>query len=417
MVIKQLTINEFKMFANNFEQYSVYQTPEYAFTMQGQGFENLIIGLVDSNNNIIAATILLVEKNLAFKYAYAPRGFLIDYNDFDLLKKFTNLLKKYLSKLDIVAVKLNPSILKKIHNKKNGQFIENQNYNSFFMNLRKLGYHHYGYNYFFEALKPRYEAVIDLNKPYHVLFSNIAKEYRTKIRSAEKNGIRVYKGNKEDLKYMYFHSKKQLPEDATYFNDIFNSFNQSNMVEFYYAKLDTAIHLKETQKGYHNAEKDSKFVNNLILTNPRKSAGKLINRKIYYDNLLSSYNKKLAHATKLLQNHPDGIILASVMIIKYRDTVYIIMDGYDPKYKRFNAKHLIIWKLMEKYSKLGYQKFNIGGVSNINLEQNKYEGLNNFKIKFNAYIHEYAGDFEIITNNTKYFMYKNTLPIKNILKK
>ena len=72
---------------------------------------------------------------------------------------------------------------------------------------------------------------------------------------------------------------------------------------------------------------------------------------------------------------------------------------------------------MEKYSKLGYKKFNLGGMSNPELDDNKYKGLNEFKTNFGAKVYEYAGDFELITNNAKYFMYKNTLPIKNILKK
>ena len=69
------------------------------------------------------------------------------------------------------------------------------------------------------------------------------------------------------------------------------------------------------------------------------------------------------------------------------------------------------------YKKEGYKKFNLGGIANINIDDNKYKGLNNFKQSFNPYIIEYMGDLEIITNSSLYFMYSNSIAIKNIIKK
>ena len=135
------------------------------------------------------------------------------------------------------------------------------------------------------------------------------------------------------------------------------------------------------------------------------------------DKLLDTYKRELIKATKMLKNNEFGIILASAMIIKNSDTVYLYMDGYDSKYKNFNAKHLLLWKLCERYSKAGYKYFNLGGVAGINTGKSDYEGLKNFKCSFNAKVIEYLGDLELITNNTLYFMYRNTKPIQNILKK
>ena len=84
------------------------------------------------------------------------------------------------------------------------------------------------------------------------------------------------------------------------------------------------------------------------------------------------------------------------------------MDGYDDNYKKFGAKQLLFWKLIGRYAKLGFKKLNLGGVSNINKPDNKYKGLNEFKMSFHSNIIEYIGDFELITNNPLYFMYKNS---------
>ncbi len=417
MKIKELTIDEFNSFANSYNIYSIYQTNEYAFVMQNQNFQMLIVGLIDNNNNILAASILLVEKRLAFNYAYSPRGFLIDYSNLELLKVFTNKLKKYLSQLDIVAVKLSPPLIKNIYCPKHKLSENNSYYDLSFFNLTRLGYYHYGYNYYFEALKPRYEAIIDISKPYYMLFSEIKKEYRTKIRSAEKNGIKIYKGKNENLEDLYKLTKNKYPRDLKYFEDLINVSSKNIKTEFYYAKLDTTKHLKEIQKKFHQFDQENLEINNMILANSKDNNNKLINRKINSDIVLASARKNLITATNLLKNNPDGIVLAAVLIATYRDTVYLLIDGYDPQYKNYSAKHLLIWKLMEKYSKLGYKKFNLGGISNYELDENKYKGLNEFKLNFGAKAYEYAGDFEIITNNTKYFMYRQSIPIEKMLKK
>ena len=104
MEIKEITADEFKKFNNKFNIHSTYQTPEYGFIMQKQGFESVFVGLID-NNNILAASLILIEKRKGFKYAYAPRGFLINYNDFKLLDVFTQKIKKFLSKKGVTAIK------------------------------------------------------------------------------------------------------------------------------------------------------------------------------------------------------------------------------------------------------------------------------------------------------------------------
>ena len=143
----------------------------------------------------------------------------------------------------------------------------------------------------------------------------------------------------------------------------------------------------------------------------------IISHKMMSDKLLEKYKKELVKATNYLKNYPDGIITSSVLIVKNKDEVFMLMDGYDNKYKYLNSKHLLIWKLMERYNNLGFKTFNLGGMTNPEIDDNKYKGLNDFKIGFDSKAIEYIGDLELITNNALYFMYKNSFQIKNVLKK
>ena len=414
MYIKELTADEFRNFNLNYNLKSLYQTPEYGFVMNNQKFEVSFLGMIDENDNIIATTLILIEKKDNFKYAYAPRGFLIDYNNDFLVETFTNLLKKYLGKKNVIAIKLSPMIIKNIYDTKYNVISENNYFNKIFDNLKRLDYYHFGFNYYFEALKPRYEAVIDLDLPYYMLFNNITKKYKTKIRSAEKRGVKVYKGTEKNLEYLYLQTANKYPRDLNYFKDCYKYFKKGNNIEFFFTKLDTNKYLKYITKKYHQQENNCSKLNKML---NKINNEKIIDKKMYNDKLLIEYKNELIKATNYLKNYPNGIITSSILVVKNNDEAYVLMDGFDSKYKEFNSKHLLIWKLIERYSKMGLKKFNLGGMTNPILEKNKYKGLNEFKLGFNAKCIEYIGDLELITNNSLYFIYKNTFSIRHILKR
>ena len=176
-------------------------------------------------------------------------------------------------------------------------------------------------------------------------------------------------------------------------------------MDFYYAKLDTQLYLKIIQEEYKKLESLVAELNNEVLSK-KENSNKLLSRKIDADRQLSSYQSKLITATNILKDYPNGFISASVLVAKHKDEIYLYMDGYNPKFKNFSAKHLIIWKIIEKYSKLGYKRFNFGGVPDPSLD-GKYKGLVQFKTNFGCSIVEYIGDLELVTNSLKYSMYRN----------
>lgn len=415
MYIKELTNEEFMSFTSEFPYKSFYQTPEYAFTMTRDNNEAFFLGLID-DNYIMGATLVIVEKRNKFKYAYTPRGFLINFNDYTLLEEFTKLLKEYLGKKDIVAFKINPMIVRNIYNNNKEVIYENKHYDSIFEQLLKLGYNHLGYNDYFEAVKPRFEAILNIDDDIDTIYKNIDKSYRNKIKNATEDGIHIYKGNYNELIYLYEQSKYKYPRSFEFIQDIYKHYDQKGMVDLYYAKLNTEEYLINSQKEHEEIEHETNDINYKIIEKPNKDKTKLINRKLETDSLLNKSENKLISATSLLQSNPKGIVLASLMVIKYYGTVYMFMDGYDINYRYLNAKHLLLWKVIEEYSKKGFKRFNLGGISNINKDE-KYKGLNEFRMNFGSCAIEYAGDFELVTNNALYFMYKKAEKLTNIIKK
>lgn len=415
-MIKELTNEEFYNFCLNFKEKSIYQTPEYAFVMNKQGFDSILLGMINSDNDIVAASLILIEKRYGFKYAYAPRGFLLDYDNEATLKSFTTLIKKYLGKLDIIAIKICPMIYKNILDSKNNVIKINNNFENNFKNLRKLEYYHLGFNNSFEALKPRFIASIPLDKNYKDIFNDLSKPLKTKIRGAERKGIVIHKGNITNLEYLYLQTKKKYPRDLKYFEDTYEFFDKKKMAEFYYAKINTSVYLNNVRLEYEKQLELNSKVNDELLKYKNNNQ-KILSKKIELDKALNNIKNELIYATNLNRENPNGIVVASALIIKNQDCATLLMDGYDPVYKKVNAKHLLIWKLIEKYSREGLKYFNLGGINNPLSPQSRYKGLNDFKLSFNSHSIEYIGDLELITNKALYFVYRNSSPIRKILKK
>ena len=114
MQLRELTNDEFDKFSRNFNFFSLYQTREYSFIMHKEGYETSTIGLFD-NREIVGAALILIKEIEKRKYAYIPRGYLLDYNDYSKLKSMTNLIKRFLKKRNVVAIKICPSLVRNIY--------------------------------------------------------------------------------------------------------------------------------------------------------------------------------------------------------------------------------------------------------------------------------------------------------------
>lgn len=405
MKLREITNEEFTKFASEFPTKSIFQTTGYAFTMNKQHFDSVFLGLTDDAGKIVAASLILIANVKGFKYAYAPRGFLIDYTNKKLLEEFTVQIKKFLSRNDIIAIKINPLVIRNVFDKKGNLIATNNNADEIMKNLTSLGYNHMGFNNYFEAFKPRFEAVVDLKPDVNELFMSCNKALRTKVRRAELNGITIHHGDDRNIKYLYEQLKSVYPRDLKYFQDSYEFYSRNNLIDFYYAKIETTTFLAQSQKLYQEQEQIVSDLSNTVIVEAKNDSSKTLSMKLEADNLLASYKEQLLRATALLKDYPEGIITACALVIKNGPEAVLLIDSRDKEYSAFNSKHILLWKIMSKYASEGYKKFNLGAVSNVKLKPNKFKGLNDFKCNFNPKVYEYLGDFELVAIKALHLVY------------
>ena len=108
----------FQNFAKHNSFNNCGQSTEYSSLIRNADKRKLFFGLYDDNNEIIAASVILIRHiNSLINVAIAPNGYIIDYKDNELLETFTNLLKERLLKEKVIYLITNPMFKYKVRNK------------------------------------------------------------------------------------------------------------------------------------------------------------------------------------------------------------------------------------------------------------------------------------------------------------
>ncbi|MDD2202830.1 MAG: peptidoglycan bridge formation glycyltransferase FemA/FemB family protein [Bacilli bacterium] len=416
MQIIELTKEQFDKFAFNHKNHNFYQTSQYGALMNRHGYIDIYVGLLDDGNNLIGATLILSYKKLGnFKVGYAPRGFLIDFNDFNLVATFTKLLKNYLFRLGYIYITIDPYVIHVERDIKGNPIPSGVNNGNLIELLGKLNYIHFGFNLNFETAKPRWNIVTKLNNSSTQTFSSFNKETRNKIRKSYKRGVTIYKGNRNDLKLFYSLVGKKHSRKLNYYFDYYEIFSKNDMFDIYFAKLDPAVYMKTSKDLYENELKYNSEITNLVQKNTKsKKKNKYISLKMSSDRLLSVYKNDVVNANNLFKAYPNEVVIATSAVIKYNKEAFFLIDGYNEKFKSFSANHLIKWAVINEFTKKGYSSVHHNGITGNFDKSDPLYGLYEFKKGFNVEVVEYIGEFNLIINKQTYNTYLRLSSLKNI---
>ena len=404
MKIVFLDENNFDNFSKNHVLHTYYQTSSYAKTMATQGYKYRYLGFVE-NDVLVGASLVLYDKLIyQFKYAYAPRGFLIDYTDKVLVDKVTFAIKKMLAHDGVVFLKLDPPIIDYKRDQKGNIVAQAQVLSKPI--LQSCGYHFLGNNLYFETLKPRWNAFIEFGNTNGNVINYFNKSARNKIHKSQKREININQLAPNELDKFYKYVARKHYRNLNYYGAMQQFFGPN--FEAYTISIDTEKYLKVVQKLFEKEQSRNAAIGQKMQARTTKGVDmrNLISNKMESDKILNSYDLELKSATELLAKYPDGIDIGAGAILKTEKTVYFLIDGFDQKFKNISPSYFFKWFIMEKYNRLGYKTFDLNAITGNFRNDNRYKGLNNIKLSFNSEITEFIGEFDLIINPALYNTYK-----------
>ncbi len=383
MKIIELTELQFKNYSNMHSKKSYKQSVEYAKLEKARGYKEVFLALVDDNNSVHVATLILEKKlNGKYKYGYIPNGYLINFFNYSLLEIFTNELKQYLKKANYIFLRLTPLINYQIYN---SDFILKENNSSIISAFKKLNYNYLPNN-------SRYKMVLVTNN-INKTFQNFKRSLRRNIDDCLKKGIEVHQGTSEDLDTFL-----KLIDNKDYYKKMSECFtNPNNKFEFYLAKINPETYINNYRYLLKKEQLKNEHLNNK-LKNPRvKKTNNLLTKKMTSDRLVTKYHNEIINGTNIYKMYPQGIVISAVGIITNKKEVSFITEGFDKSFSNIRSIAMIKWEIIKKQLQNDYKIFDLGDIS----ITNNY----NTKNGFNGSIIEYSNTFDLPINEMFYKLY------------
>ena len=391
MFIREMSLAEFKEFANTHFIGNFHESINYALIKAEEGFEYEFIAY--GADDIVGAALILYKKIGSVYFGYSPRGFLIDYSNDYLLEDFTIKIKEYYKNRNFAFIKINPEIAIAKLNKDTMNFEYNENYKIIDM-LTKNGYKKLKNNMNFEALLPRVNAIIKLDG-YD--YNNLSKNTRNKVKKGIRKGLILEKANPDKLNIFYKFIKNKINRDEYYYNDFYNVFSKTLDVDLMLVKVDYKAFLINAQEAYNEELRRNASFNNKLITNNNANA---INAKMNSDKALLSYKNDIAEASKNLNTGLETYV-AGALVIKHQNRVIIQISGFNKAMSRFSPNYFLYYALI-KYYQQEYKYLDLNGITADLSKENHYYGLNRFKMGFNPDVYEYIGEFDLVIDEKQY---------------
>lgn len=407
MKIVKLNSAQFDKFASTHRYRNYFQSSMYGNLMSKFGYRSQYLGIVNDQNKLIGATLIIYkEVFMGNKIAYAPRGILFNYENSENIEELALKLKKVLGKQGFMLLRIDPYIPLTIRDSDGTIMNFNNKGNTIIENLKKNNFSYKGKTLYFETEKPRWEALVLLQKDIREIFAKLDKRTRNKIRKATSSGVEIKIDENKNVNKLFEFVGKKDKKPLSYYKEMCNCFEDN--IDIYYAYLNTETFLINSRRSY---EKEVEYNGTLAekiqdTTLDEKERDNYLNKKMESDKLITSHKKNLLLATDLLKSNPDGLQIAATMVIKYDNAAYIFTEGLDEEYGYLNASYLIKWQLINDYNNQGLKYLNLNAIVGEFEQKNEYSGLNEAKLGFNATVTEYIGEFDIVLNNFSYNLYK-----------
>lgn len=418
MNFKKLTEKEFKEFSSNYSEASFMQTVELAHLKEDYLKSKVHYVGVEKGKKLVAASMILEDQTIFHqKKFYAPRGLLVDYHDFSLLQFFTEEVKKYIKSQGGFILTIDPNVVYRVRNSDGEIMAENQPDDLSIDHLKKLGYHHYGFNLYLDSLQARWAYRMTLDEDYETKKSKFSKSTRKNIDSCIKKGLLVREGTIDDLEVMTeifdLTSKRKdfFSRSLDYYKKMYH--HMKDLMTIYIAYLDPEVYYQHTKNLLEEEKKNyQEIVDKMKVDNV---GSKLLKKKETSEALVNKYEAELKKAEAFKKEYPKGKDIGCLLSLRSGQEYLTLSSGVLEEYKSFTPKYLMYEHHIKEAYKEGFKYCNFYGITGDFRPENKYYGIYEFKKGFNGNVIELIGQFDLKITNF-YSVYKILKKIRDTIK-
>lgn len=410
--IDNLSKKEYIEFFNNFKYSHFLQSYAWGEAIkETRGKIPCYVGLKDDNNNLVAAALLLKKNTpLGYCYYYSSRGYLIDFKNKELVKIFTEEMKKYLKRTKGIYVKINPEIM--YHEiDKDGKKLENgKNNYDIYETLTNLGYIHQGFVKLYENNEPRYTF-----RRYYEQYQNmdeikksISKTFMQTVHRSYSYNLKINFDSNVDHFFELNKSNAQKDEFIQYSDKFYKALYKYGKKYKNVLVFDATVNGKELYKN---------TLDNYNKINEDFKNGK-ITKKSKADSL--DKLKRLEKELKMFEPYKEkeDIVICSLINGIANDMMWTMYIGNNKLGEYLFAVNRIYYETIEYCFKNKYRFLDLyGTVGDPNTKHKNLGGLHAYKKKYGDTFIEFIGEFDLVGKPILYKLLPILLNIYRKLKK
>lgn len=370
---------------------------------------------VKDGKKVIAATLLLEKTTpLKKKMFYAPRGFLIDYSNYDLLKFFTEEIKKYGKKHGGIFIKLDPYVSYQERDLLGDIVEKGKNNKEGFQNLIKLGYRHFGFNQMQETLQPRWIFTTNTkDTTIEEIMKGMDAKTRQILRKNERNKIKVreleYKELDQFKKIMQHTGDRRdfIDRPLSYYQNMYKYLHDDGILKILVAELNTKESIQEYEDEIKRIKKEKADREKKYKQAPEKmNEKKYLQKQAEAEKEIERIKKNQDHLKELQEKHGEVLMLGGILFLIYGNEVLSLVGGSYKDFMEFQSAYTLHWEGMKYAIENNYERYNFYGITGIFDEENPLFGLYSFKRDFGGQVVELFGEFDLIIDKPFFILYK-----------
>ncbi len=415
--LKELNKEEYEGFVKP-NKYKSHFLQSYAWGEFSKAKKNLTpyyVGLIDDNNKIVAASLLLQKHlPLGLSYFYAPRGFVLNYEDSEIFNIMTKEVVKYIKKKKAIFLKIDPDIIRKSYNYLDQENKLEYDSNKIFKMIKQAGYKHLGFTKNFETTNPRYTFRIDLTQDMNDIEDHFSKTTKQRIKKADKFNTIVKIGESEEDLDKFCHlmtvteeRKDFVSYEDDYYKTLYKMFNIDNKMTLFLG----IINLDNIITSLTNDKKDLTNELNKIPTDEESLSKSAKNKLKELNRQLEKINTDIEKYTRYKDEYGNELTLNAHMIIEYGNKAWVLYAGNDNILTETYSNYKTYFEHLKYCKEKGLEIYDQFGTIGDLRKENKRLGLHEFKKKFGGDYVEFLGEFDYITNHFMYFLFTKLVPI------
>ena len=393
MELRELSKKEFDNYALNHPFGSFQQTSFWGKFMEGDKFHAYYVGGFIKEKIVGASLLLSCEIRKKIRVFYAPRGFLIDYKNEELLKEFTEEVKNFIIEKHGIFLKIDPYILVRDRDSE-GNIIEGGVYNDFV----KINLEHAGFIKTTDKIQPKWLSRINLkDKNLEDVFNGFSPKARQTIRRNERLGFKVRDLDfKEIDKFMVIINKEEnkyntVSPTKTFFQDLKQAFDGNIQFKEVYFKKEEVISNIDKMIIEVNKEKEVRINN---YHNSKMTVDYFIDKELEDEKEI----KRLENLKEYFSKCSDDVSMGIYMFITIGNEIVSLYGGIVDEYNKLDASYTLHYEMIEYAIENGYKYYNLYEIGDITDSNNKLANSYNYKKNFGGEVIELVGEYDLIIN-------------------